>query len=125
MSPKTIVITGASDGIGAAAARELHGRGHRVVVVGRSPVKTAAVAGELGVDHHVADFTCFTEVRELAAALDAAHPRIDVLVNNAGGVFGDRAKTEDGFEQTVQINHWRRSCSPPCWWTSCSPRARR
>ncbi|MFI5613991.1 SDR family NAD(P)-dependent oxidoreductase [Amycolatopsis sp. NPDC051903] len=105
MSPKTIVITGASDGIGAAAARELHGRGHRVVVVGRSPAKTAAIAGELGVDHHVADFTRFAEVRELAAALDAAYPRIDVLVNNAGGVFGDRAKTEDGFEQTVQINH--------------------
>ncbi|MEW2504800.1 SDR family NAD(P)-dependent oxidoreductase [Amycolatopsis sp. NPDC047767] len=103
--PKTIVITGASDGIGAAAARRLHAEGHRVVVAGRSPAKTEAVAKELGVEHHVADFARFAEVRDLAAALDAAHPRIDVLVNNAGGIFGDRAKTEDGFEKTLQVNH--------------------
>jgi NAD(P)-dependent dehydrogenase (short-subunit alcohol dehydrogenase family) len=52
---KTIVVTGASDGIGA-AARKLHADGHRVIVVGRSPEKTAAVAKELGADHFVADF---------------------------------------------------------------------
>ncbi|WP_326836514.1 SDR family NAD(P)-dependent oxidoreductase [Amycolatopsis rhabdoformis] len=103
--PKTIVITGASDGIGAAAARRLHADGHRVVVVGRSPAKTAAVAKELGADHQVADFASFAEVRDLAAALDAAYPRIDVLANNAGGIFGDRAKTVDGFEKTLQVNH--------------------
>jgi NAD(P)-dependent dehydrogenase (short-subunit alcohol dehydrogenase family) len=102
---KTIVVTGASDGIGAAAARKLHADGHRVVVVGRSPEKTAAVAKELGVDHFVADFAALAEVRELAAGLNAACPRIDVLCNNAGGVFGDRAKTVDGFEKTFQINH--------------------
>ncbi|MEU4669656.1 SDR family NAD(P)-dependent oxidoreductase [Amycolatopsis sp. NPDC023774] len=103
--PKTIVITGASDGIGAAAAPRLHADGHRVVVVGRSPAKTEAVAGELGVEHHTADFARFADVRRLAAALDATHPRIDVLVNNAGGIFGDRAKTTDGFEKTLQVNH--------------------
>lgn len=102
---KTIVVTGASDGIGAAAARRLHADGHRVVVVGRSPEKTAAVAKELGVDHFVADFAVLDQVRELAAGLDAACPRIDVLCNNAGGVFGDRAKTVDGFEKTFQVNH--------------------
>jgi NAD(P)-dependent dehydrogenase (short-subunit alcohol dehydrogenase family) len=102
---KTIVVTGASDGIGAAAARKLHADGHRVVVVGRSPQKTAAVAKELGVDQFVADFAVLDQVRELAAGLDAAYPRIDVLCNNAGGVFGDRAKTVDGFEKTFQINH--------------------
>jgi uncharacterized protein YbjT (DUF2867 family) len=53
---KTIVVTGASDGVGAAAARKLHADGHRVIVVGRSPEKTAAVAKELGADHFVADF---------------------------------------------------------------------
>jgi NAD(P)-dependent dehydrogenase (short-subunit alcohol dehydrogenase family) len=106
MNPeKTIVITGASDGIGAAAARQLHRDGHRVVIVGRSPQKTQAVAREIGADHYLADFTRLDEVRELAAALDAAYPRIDVLANNAGGVFGDRTKTIDGFEQTFQINH--------------------
>jgi NAD(P)-dependent dehydrogenase (short-subunit alcohol dehydrogenase family) len=102
---KTIVVTGASDGIGAAAARKLHADGHRVVVVGRSPEKTAAVAKELGADHFVADFAVLDQVRELAAGLDAACSSIDVLCNNAGGVFGDPAKTVDGFEKTFQVNH--------------------
>jgi NAD(P)-dependent dehydrogenase (short-subunit alcohol dehydrogenase family) len=102
---KTIVITGASDGIGAAGARRLSADGHTVVVVGRSAAKTAAVARELGCDHHIADFTSFAEVRRLAKELDTRHPKIDVLVNNAGGVFGDRAKTTDGFEKTLQVNH--------------------
>jgi NAD(P)-dependent dehydrogenase (short-subunit alcohol dehydrogenase family) len=102
---KTIVITGASDGIGAAGARLLHGDGHRVVVVGRSPEKTKAVADELGVEGFVADFARLDEVRRLAAELDVACPTIDVLANNAGGIFGDRTKTADGFELTFQVNH--------------------
>jgi NAD(P)-dependent dehydrogenase (short-subunit alcohol dehydrogenase family) len=102
---KTVVVTGASDGIGAAAARKLHADGHRVVVVGRSPEKTARVAKDLEVDYFVADFAVLDQVREVAAGLDAAYPRIDVLCNNAGGVFGDRAKTVDGFEKTFQVNH--------------------
>jgi NAD(P)-dependent dehydrogenase (short-subunit alcohol dehydrogenase family) len=102
---KTIVITGASDGIGAAGARQLHKDGHRVVIVGRSPAKTQAVARELGADTFLADFTRLGDVRTLAAGLDRACPRIDVLANNAGGIFGDRAKTVDGFEKTFQVNH--------------------
>jgi NAD(P)-dependent dehydrogenase (short-subunit alcohol dehydrogenase family) len=102
---KTIAITGASDGIGAAGARQLHKDGHRVVIVGRSPAKTQAIARELGADHFLADFTMLDDVRKLAADLDRAYPRIDVLVNNAGGIFGDRAKTVDGFEETFQVNH--------------------
>jgi NAD(P)-dependent dehydrogenase (short-subunit alcohol dehydrogenase family) len=105
ITTKTIVITGASNGIGAAAARQLSEDGHSVVVVGRSPEKTAAVADALGADRFVADFTRLDDVRALADALLAAHPRIDVLVNNAGGIFGDRTKTVDGFEKTFQINH--------------------
>lgn len=102
---RTIVITGASDGIGAAAARLLTDAGHRVVVVGRSPEKTAAVARELGAEHLVADYTRLSEVRDLAARLDETCARIDVLANNAGGILGDRSKTEDGFERTFQVNH--------------------
>jgi NAD(P)-dependent dehydrogenase (short-subunit alcohol dehydrogenase family) len=102
---KTIVITGASDGIGAAAARQLRTDGHRVVLAGRSPAKTQAIARELGTDCFLADFTRLDDVRTLAASLDRACPHIDVLVNNAGGIFGDRAKTADGFEQTFQVNH--------------------
>ncbi|MFS8198541.1 SDR family NAD(P)-dependent oxidoreductase [Streptomyces sp. CWNU-52B] len=55
--------------------------------------------------HHVADFARLDDVRALAGELLAAHPRIDVLANNAGGVFGDPAKTVDGFEMTFQVNH--------------------
>jgi NAD(P)-dependent dehydrogenase (short-subunit alcohol dehydrogenase family) len=102
---QTIVITGASDGIGAAGARRLHADGHRVVVVGRSPEKTEAVARELDADHLVADFSRLDDVRRLASDLQRAYPRIDVLVNNAGGIFGDRTKTVDGFERTFQVNH--------------------
>lgn len=102
---KVIVITGASDGIGAAAVRRLSRNGHTVAVVGRSAQKTAAVAADIGADQFVADFTRLADVRRLAAELDAAYSRIDVLANNAGGVFGDRTKTVDGFEKTFQINH--------------------
>lgn len=102
---KTIIITGASDGIGAAAARRLGRNGHEVVVVGRSPGKTEAVAKEIDARFFVADFTKLEDVRRLVAALLDACQRIDVLANNAGGMFGDRAKTEDGFEKTFQINH--------------------
>ena len=103
--PKTIIITGASDGVGAAAARQLRRNGHHVVVVGRSARKTQAVAREIGADHYQADFAHLEEVRQLAATLAAAYPSIDVLANNAGGYFAERAETADGFERTFQINH--------------------
>ncbi|MGI9822130.1 SDR family NAD(P)-dependent oxidoreductase [Agromyces sp. Marseille-Q5079] len=106
MAQKVIVITGASDGIGRAAARKLAADGHRVVIVGRSPQKTQALADELGVEHHLVDFADFGSVRALAAELAARHPRIDVLANNAGGVFGkERELTRDGHEMTFQVNY--------------------
>ena len=102
---KIIVITGASDGIGKAAARELKAKGAKVVIVGRSPEKTKAVARELDVAYYIADFSKLSDVRELGEKLHAAYPRIDVLVNNAGGIFGERELTVDGFEKTMQVNH--------------------
>ncbi|MDQ7991841.1 MAG: SDR family NAD(P)-dependent oxidoreductase [Propionicimonas sp.] len=102
---KVIVITGASDGIGAAAARRLVENGHRVVVVGRSAEKTASIGRALGVDHHVADFARFGEVSELASVLLKRYPRIDVLANNAGLISQRRTLTEDGHERTFQVNH--------------------
>lgn len=105
MPQRTIVITGASDGIGAAAARNLAGTGERVVVVGRSPEKTAAIAAELGADHFVCDFAELSQVRQLAAALRDRYPRIDVLANNAGGIMRGHELTVDGHEKTFQINH--------------------
>jgi NAD(P)-dependent dehydrogenase (short-subunit alcohol dehydrogenase family) len=105
MSQRTIIITGASDGIGAVAARELTRAGERVVIVGRSPAKTRRVAEEAGAPAHVADFADLAQVRQLAADLRAAYPRIDVLVNNAGAVMGGFERTADGIEKTLQVNH--------------------
>jgi NAD(P)-dependent dehydrogenase (short-subunit alcohol dehydrogenase family) len=102
---RTIVITGASDGLGAAAAKRLSRSGEDVVVVGRSPQKTKAVATELGADYLVADFTDLAQVRALAEQLLARYPRIDVLANNAGGFMGERQVTVDGHEKTFQVNH--------------------
>ncbi|PPG01426.1 short-chain dehydrogenase [Pseudoclavibacter sp. RFBI5] len=102
---RTVVITGGSDGIGAAAARALAAKGWRVVVVGRNAEKTAAVAEEIGAERFVADFSRLDEVRELAARLVEQVGPIDVLANNAGGIFGDRTRTVDGHELTLQVNH--------------------
>ena len=99
-------MTGASDGIGAAAARVLARRGDTVVVVGRSPGKARAVAAEIGAEYHVADFAHLDQIRDLAAGLRARYPRIDVLINNAGLIAGARrTATADGHELTFQVNH--------------------
>ncbi|MBC2836830.1 SDR family NAD(P)-dependent oxidoreductase [Paragemmobacter straminiformis] len=100
----TIVITGASDGIGAAAAARLSAQGHNVILAGRSPAKTEAVARRLGLPFHIADFARLDDVARLASALGSL-PRIDVLANNAGGIMGRRSVTADGFERTFQVNH--------------------
>ena len=104
---KIIVITGASDGIGAAAARALAKNGHQVVLVGRSPEKTDRIATELGADSHIADFADLGAVRALADTLRAKYPRIDVLANNAGGVSSAKTRqlTRDGHERTFQVNY--------------------
>jgi NAD(P)-dependent dehydrogenase (short-subunit alcohol dehydrogenase family) len=103
---KTIVITGASGGVGAAAARRLAANGHRVVAVGHSPAKTEAVARRLGIEFYIADFAKLSEVRALADQLLAKYPHIDVLANNAGAVFGRlRRATQDRHEMTFQVNY--------------------
>ena len=103
---RVVVVTGGSDGIGAAAARMLADRGDEVVVVGRSPDKTRAVAAATGAEAHVADFTRLDEVRELARELRARHTSVDVLLNNAGLIAGPRRTlTADGHELTFQVNH--------------------
>ena len=99
------IITGASSGIGAVAARRLSEHGLEVVVVGRNPERTASVAAEIGARSFVADYDSLDSVRELAASLAEAYPRIDVLANNAGGLIHQRGVSADGYERTIQHNH--------------------
>ncbi len=102
---KVIVITGASDGIGAAAAQLLKAQGAQVVIVGRSPQKTKKIADLLQAPYYLADFARLDDVRKLASDLKKDFPIIDVLANNAGGVMGERTLTTDGHELTIQVNH--------------------
>lgn len=102
---RTVIITGASDGIGAAAAKMLAYPGDTLVLVGRSPEKTRAVAQELDADYFLCDFTELAQVRALAVTLAQKYPRISVLANNAGGIMAAREETVDGHEKTFQVNH--------------------
>jgi NAD(P)-dependent dehydrogenase (short-subunit alcohol dehydrogenase family) len=108
----TVILTGATRGIGQAAAIELAGRGADLGVVGRDAARVRATAeearasgGAAPVHEHVADLERMDEVRRLAAELLEAYPRIDVLANNAGAMFTSRQVTPDGFERTFALNH--------------------
>jgi NAD(P)-dependent dehydrogenase (short-subunit alcohol dehydrogenase family) len=102
---RTVVVTGSSSGLGAAAARRFRQLGATVAVIGRTPEKTAAVAAEIGAEPHRVDFSSLDAVRRLAGELLARYPRIDVLANNAGGLFNARQTTADGHEMTFQVNY--------------------
>lgn len=103
---RTIVITGASDGIGAAATRALAGDDDvQLILVGRSAEKVAAVAADTGGLGLIADFASLDQVRALAdQIIDQVGP-IDVLLNNAGGTVEPELRTVDGHEPNFQINH--------------------
>jgi NAD(P)-dependent dehydrogenase (short-subunit alcohol dehydrogenase family) len=101
---KTIVITGGSSGIGAAAARALREQGMQVAITGRSE-ETHRIAKEIGAEAFLVDFARLSDVRSLAEKLLARFPTIDVLANNVGGVIATRQLTVDGHEKTFQVNH--------------------
>jgi retinol dehydrogenase-12 len=109
---KTVVVTGASDGIGRAAVRQYAAAGATVVMVGRNEAKTRAAAqaimtesGRRDITWEIADLSRQEAVRELATRLLSSHPVIDVLANNAGAMFLERQVTSDGLEQTFALNH--------------------
>lgn len=104
VATKTIIITGGSSGIGAAAARTLASMGAKVIITGRSEA-TRTLAEEIGCDYYIVDFTRFSEIRKFATTVLEKYPRIDVLANNVGGILKERYLTPDGMEQTLQVNH--------------------
>ncbi|MCU1569546.1 MAG: short-chain dehydrogenase [Naasia sp.] len=99
---RTVVITGASSGIGAAAARALAALGAELAVVGRNPERTQAVADSVRGTAFVADFGRLDDVRRLGEQLLERYPRIHVLANNAGGMQPKRSYTVDRNERTLQ-----------------------
>ncbi len=112
MAGKICLVTGGSAGIGFITARELARAGAAVTIVGRGAARgeaaaaaIAAAAGGAPVDFIAADLGEQEQVRSFTARFAERHDRLDVLVNNAGGLFGRRQTTLDGIERTFALNH--------------------
>jgi NAD(P)-dependent dehydrogenase (short-subunit alcohol dehydrogenase family) len=112
MKGKTVLITGANQGVGKATAVALARDGAQVSIVSRSSERgRAAVAdiesasGSKGVELIVADLSSVAQVRRVAAEFKSRHVRLDVLVNNAGVFVPKRHVTVDGLEETFAVNH--------------------
>ena len=105
MAGRTVLVTGASDGIGAETARVLAAQGATVHVTGRSADKLRPVAEEVGTEPLIADFARLDDVRRLGAQVGERVETLDVLMNNAGGTFAPSKRTSDGHEPNFQINH--------------------
>ena len=112
MTGKTVLITGATSGIGKATAMGLAHMGARVVMVGRDRGRGEAAmadikedSGNASVDLMLADVSSQEEIRRLANEFKEAYPRLDVLINNAGVFRSERITTADGIEATFAVNH--------------------
>ena len=111
MQGKTVIITGATSGIGEVAAVRLAEQGARIVFTARDQKRADVTMAKLhkanaGVDHavHMGDLSTLAEMKRVGAEL-AREPQIDVLVNNAGAMFNKRLETADGLEMTFALNH--------------------
>ncbi len=108
----TILVTGATDGLGRRVARELAAKGTTVLAHGRSPERLEATLEELRgqtstekVGSYVADLSSLAAVRDLADRILSEYDRLDVLINNAGIIVQERKESEDGYELTFAVNY--------------------
>ena len=108
----TVLVTGATDGLGRSVALELANRGAKVLLHGRSRERCEAVLEEVrtetddeGSRCYLADLSSLDAVRGLAEQILSEHELLDVLVNNAGLIAREREETEDGLELTFAVNH--------------------
>ena len=112
LAEATILVTGATDGLGRRVALELAGRGATVLLHGRDEGRSEAALEEIrrrtGSEksrRYLADFSSLDEVRGLAERIISDHDRLHVLVNNAGVIVPERGESEDGVELTFAVNH--------------------
>lgn len=103
---KTILITGATDGIGLEATKKLAAQGHTLLLHGRNRVKMAAAVEAVGgtVESYLADLSRFDEVEKLAGAIIAKHESLDVIINNAGILKTPDPITADGLDIRFVVN---------------------
>ena len=112
MSGKVCLVTGATSGIGQVTARELAQMDATIIAVGRNPQKGAETVAEIKrhgasdkVEFMQADLSSQESIRDLARTFTAKYDQLQVLVNNAGGVFSKRETTVDGLEMTFALDH--------------------
>jgi NAD(P)-dependent dehydrogenase (short-subunit alcohol dehydrogenase family) len=108
----TVLVTGATDGLGKRVAQELAAKGATVLLHGRSPERLAATLEELTkatgsekLGSYLADLSSLGEVRSLAERILSEHDRLEVLVNNAGVIAREREESGDGHELTFAVNY--------------------
>ncbi|MGD0864442.1 MAG: SDR family oxidoreductase [Rhizomicrobium sp.] len=112
MQDTTVVITGATSGIGEVAADRLAAKGARIVFIARDKSRGEETLKHLraiapGREHaaYYADLSRISEMKRVSAEIAAAEPKIDVLINNAGALFNSRKLSADGLEMTFAVNH--------------------
>ena len=112
MKDKTVIVTGGNNGIGLETAVGLASLGAHVVITARNQAKGEAALADVkkradsdNVELMLVDFASLASIRDFGEKFKTKHDRLDVLVNNAGGINTSRSETLDGFETTFGVNH--------------------